>query len=528
MLKKTVLINGGIGLAIVGLAGGTYLVVSGAQQTPAAAVSRTLAVSKADLSAVATASGNVSPASTTVINAQNCTGPIATVAAAVGQQVAAGQVLATIDPTNTQNALTVAQAQLDAANAQASQQQTTAGNQVAAANQGLVNAQQSAALDAGQQAAAAAAAQNQVAADNAALATAQGNATAQPANQQYQSALSAAQSQQAKDTQALTQAQNQQASSALKDRQQVATAQTQVNSAANSAAPTSNSTSAQIAVDTAKKNLAACSLAAPVAGTITAVNAVVGGNAGSGSTGSSSSASAGSSSAAGSAGASSAGSSASSGLITISDTAHLEVVASFAESDISAMKVGDDAVFTFPALKPDASDSAAPVTGKITAIAQTATTTNNVVSYPVTVSIGNPPAALRLGQSATISVTTATASQALVVPTLAITTTGSRQLVTVVKNGTTTAVRVTTGISANGRTQVLTGLSDGDQIELPAISSALDTGTTTTRTGTGGFGGAGGSGFSGGTGGRGAGGTGAGGTGGTGAGGTGSGSTSGK
>ena len=75
------------------------------------------------------------------------------------------------------------------------------------------------------------------------------------------------------------------------------------------------------------------------------------------------------------------------------------------------MKVGDDAVFTFPALKPDTSGTAgtAPVTGKITAIAQTATTTNNVVSYPVTVSITNPPAGLRLGQSANISVTTATA-----------------------------------------------------------------------------------------------------------------------
>ena len=59
---------------------------------------------------------------------------------------------------------------------------------------------------------------------------------------------------------------------------------------------------------------------------------------------------------------------------------------------------------------------------------------------------------------------------------------------------------VTTGISANGRTQVLTGLSDGDQIELPAISSTLDTTATTTRTGAGGFGGFGGAGGSGGAG----------------------------
>ena len=169
------------------------------------------------------------------------------------------------------------------------------------------------------------------------------------------------------------------------------------------------------------------------------------------------------------------------------------------------MKTGDSATFTFPALKTD--PSAAPVTGTITAIAQNATTTNNVVSYPVTISIKNPPAALRLGQSANISVTTATAKNALTVPSLAITTTGTKQTVNVMKNGTTTAVTITTGITDNGRTQVLTGLSAGDQIELPAISSTLDTTGTTGRTGTGGlggtggFGGTGGAGVTGGTGG---------------------------
>lgn len=154
------------------------------------------------------------------------------------------------------------------------------------------------------------------------------------------------------------------------------------------------------------------------------------------------------------------------------------------------MKTGDTATFTFPALKPD--PSAAPVTGTITAIAQNPTTTNNVVSYPVTLSISNPPADLRLGQSANISVTTATAKNALAVPSLAITSTGTKQTVNVLKGGTATPVTITTGITDNGRTQVLTGLSAGDQIELPAISSTLDTTGTPGRTGTGGFGGAGG------------------------------------
>lgn len=162
------------------------------------------------------------------------------------------------------------------------------------------------------------------------------------------------------------------------------------------------------------------------------------------------------------------------------------------------MKVGDAAVFTFPAIKTDS--SAAPVTGTIVAIAQTATTANNVVSYPVTISIMNPPSTLRLGQSANISVTTATAKSAMVVPTLAITTTGAKETVNVLRNGNVTPTPITTGIAANGRTQVLTGLSAGDQIELPAISSSLDTAGTTTRTGAGRFGGGTG-GFGGGTGG---------------------------
>lgn len=502
MLTKPQLLNTAIGVAVIGIAAGAFFVMNGVPQPVSDTTARTVAVSTADLTAVSTATGNVSPASTTVINAQNCTGPIATVSAVTGQQVTAGQVLVTIDPTNAQNALAVAQAQLDSAAAQANQQQAAANNQVATANQNLANAQQTANLDASQQASAVAAAQTAVNNDNATVASAQADASAKPSSQQAQTALSSAQAQLAKDNQALTLAVNQQASSALKDKEQLASAATALNSAQSGGGATSNTTSAQIAVDTATKNLASCSLAAPVTGTVTAVNAVVGGTAGSSAASSgSSSGSAGASGTSGTSGSASkdTASTSSSGLITISDTAHLQVIANFAESDIAAMKAGDSATFTFPALKSD--PSAAPVTGTITAIAQNATTTNNVVSYPVTISISNPPAALRLGQSANISVTTATAKNALAVPSLAISTTGTKQIINVLKDGATRPVTITTGITDNGRTEVLTGLSAGDQIELPAISSTLDTtGTTGTpgRTGSGGFGGTGGLGGAGG------------------------------
>jgi HlyD family secretion protein len=504
MTSKTLVINLGLGAVILALGAGTYLSATAASSPTPAAAGRTVAVSKATIASVATATGNVAPATTTVVNAQNCTGPIVSVSAALGQQVAAGQQLLSIDPTNAQNALNVAQAQLDSVAAQANQQQVSATGQVSTASQSLANAQQSASLDASQQAAAVAAAQKAVDADNAAVSASQAQPVPDPKPANWADPVVSAQNQLAKDQSALSQAQNQAASTQLKDKQQVSSAATTLGNAQNAkaAAGGTNITSAQLAVDTAKTNLAACNLNSPVAGTITAVSATVGaltgssgaasaGSASAGSTGAGSTGAGGSATASGSGSGSAAAATSTSsggGLVTISDTAHLQVVAGFSESDVTSMKPNQTAQFTFPALTQDA--SAAPVTGKVVSIAQTSSTTNGVVTYPVTVSIDNPPDALRRGQSANISVTTATADDALVVPSLAMTTSGTRQTVTVVKDGTTTAKQITTGISANGRTQVLSGLAEGDQIQLPAISGTLDTGTAST-TGNGLGGGAG-------------------------------------
>ncbi|GGH95395.1 efflux RND transporter periplasmic adaptor subunit [Arthrobacter liuii] len=494
MTSKTLVINLGLGAVILALGAGTYLTATAAGSSSTATAARTVTVSKAAISSVATASGNVAPQTTTVVNAQNCSGVILSVAATLGQQVTAGQPLVSIDPTNAQNALNAAQAQLDSVTAQGNQQQVSAAGQVATANQGLVNAQQSATLDASQQSAAVATAQKAVDADNGAVTAAQAVPVPNPKPANWQDPVAAAQNQLAKDQAALSQAQNQAASTQLKDKQQVASATTALGNAQNSAASAggTNVTSAELAVETAKANLAACNLTSPVTGTVTGVSATVGALTGqsgsSGSSGSSGAAASGGSAGAG-ASAATAGASAAaasgSGLVTISDTGHLQVVAGFSESDITSMKPDQTAQFTFPALPQD--PAAPPVTGKVVSIAQTSSTTNGVVTYPVTVSIANPPAGLRLGQSANISVTTATAEDALVIPGLAITTTGNRQTVNVLKNGTPTPATVTTGISANGRTQILTGLAEGDQVELPAISSTLDTGSSSTTTG-GGFG----------------------------------------
>lgn len=486
MNRRTLVINSALGAAALLLSGGIWATVA-ATARPASSVSaRTVSVTRASLQQTATASGNVSSAATTTVGTGNCTGAVTAVKVAVGQAVKAGAELVDIDPTNAQNAVDSAQAQLDAATAQTGQQAATSANSVAQARQQLTSAQQTQSLDSQQQAAAVAAAQKQVDADQATVTQDQATASASPSSTPAANALTAAQAQLAKDQQSLTQAQNQQASSALKDQQQVASAGVSLSSAQNAqanAAP-ANVTSAQIALKTAQGNLADCVVKAPADGTVTAISAVVGANASAGGSAGAVGASANASGAGsgGSAGASSSTTAASGsggGLVTLTDAGHLQVTAAFSESDVAAMKAGQAATLTFPALKPDAGAPA--VTGTVTSIAATSTTTNGVVTYAVTVSIANPPAAVRLGESATVAVTTASADNALVVPTLAITTTGTRQSVTVQRNGADTPVAVTTGVTSNGRTQVLTGVNEGDAIVLPSVSGTTDTSSQSPR-----------------------------------------------
>ena len=103
----------------------------------------------------------------------------------------------------------------------------------------------------------------------------------------------------------------------------------------------------------------------------------------------------------------------------------LQVSVSVPESDIGSLKVGQKATVTFPAVD-DAEAS-----GTITSIDPVATTSNSVVTYGVVVRLSGVPSTVRLGQSASVTVTTDSATGVLVVPSTAVTTTGDRSTVTV-------------------------------------------------------------------------------------------------
>ena len=242
--------------------------------------------------------------------------------------------------------------------------------------------------------------------------------------------------------------------------QSVASAQASVSSAVDSATVAQDEaqvTQARITVATAAKAVRSTVLRAPINGTVTAVNASVGDT-----VGSSSSSSTGSTTPATSDTSSSASSSG--GLVTIANLAKLEVVAGFAEADATKIKVGQTATVTLSAL-PETS-----VAGKVTAISPTSTVTSNVVTYDVTVRLVNPPASVHNGMTADISVTVETRTNVLRVASAAITTTGARSTVSVLRNGKQTATTVTTGLVGSSTTEILSGVNEGDVVVEPTVS----------------------------------------------------------
>ncbi|MEV4550678.1 efflux RND transporter periplasmic adaptor subunit [Nonomuraea wenchangensis] len=219
----------------------------------------------------------------------------------------------------------------------------------------------------------------------------------------------------------------------------------------------------------AQRTVAATVLKAPFGGTVTAVNGSVGANSG------------------GSGGQSNGGqsttastSTSGSGFVELADTAKLQLVGTFTESDVGKLKKGQSATVTFDAL-PGVS-----ATGKVSQIEPVATTSNNVVQYPVTVTFTEVPDAVRLGQTATVEVVTGRAENVVAVPSTAISTSGGQTTVTVLQQGRQTRTPVEVGVRGTTLTEIRSGVSEGDQIVPPAVS------TGTTQGGNGRFGGGGG------------------------------------
>jgi HlyD family secretion protein len=96
------------------------------------------------------------------------------------------------------------------------------------------------------------------------------------------------------------------------------------------------------------------------------------------------------------------------------DLSHMQILASVDESDIGAVKDGQDVRFTVQ------SYANRQFTGRVSQVRLQSTTTDNVVNYTVVVSVDNASGALRPGMTATLQFTTGSATNVLTVPSAAL------------------------------------------------------------------------------------------------------------
>jgi RND family efflux transporter MFP subunit len=176
-----------------------------------------------------------------------------------------------------------------------------------------------------------------------------------------------------------------------------------------------------------------------------------------------------------------AGAAAPSGAAITVGAARYQVTADVVESDIAALKLQQPASVTVAAI-------GATLDGIVTAIAPTAESSSgssSVVSYAVTVALKSPPATLRAGMTAEVTITTASATGVIAVPAAAVRgVQGDYSVLVMTAAGTPEARPVTVGLMTSSLVEIQSGLNAGDVVVTGTSSSQR---TTNNPNGGGGF-----------------------------------------
>jgi multidrug efflux pump subunit AcrA (membrane-fusion protein) len=177
----------------------------------------------------------------------------------------------------------------------------------------------------------------------------------------------------------------------------------------------------------------------------------------------------------------------SSGFIEIVNTQSLTMTVAFSESDISKIRVGQPATVTLDAL------TGVELGAHVSAMSDLGSTSGGVVSYDATLTLDQGNSQVKPGMSASASVITGQAS-GLNLPNSAVSgSTGTVSHVNVIKGGRTVSTPVVIGLVGTDRTQIVSGLTAGEQVAvtetLPALGTSSATGSSSTLGGTSRFGG---------------------------------------
>jgi RND family efflux transporter MFP subunit len=206
---------------------------------------------------------------------------------------------------------------------------------------------------------------------------------------------------------------------------------------------------AEAKLEQSRLNLAKATLTAPFAGVVTAVNVIVGQTVG-----------------------------ASSNPIQLADVNNLQIETQVSELDRVKLKVGQTVNIKLEAL------TGVTLQGEIVRINPTGTSASGVVNYGVVVKVTRSDPNAAAGMTATLSIVTESKQGVLLVPNRAIQTVNGQKTVTVVRDGTTVLIPVTTGVTDGSKTEISSpDLKEGD--EVVSVTASTTTTTSSTQTGPG-------------------------------------------
>lgn len=146
--------------------------------------------------------------------------------------------------------------------------------------------------------------------------------------------------------------------------------------------------------------------------------------------------------------------------ITLAQLDRMKMQVSLSESDVTDVKVGQPATVSVNAV-PDEK-----LAGRVTHIGLLSSTSNGVVSYPVTIVVKQTAAGIRPGMTATAEVVIAQVQGVVTVPSRAV----SGTSVTVKQGAKDVQRQVTTGLVGDSTTEIVSGLRAGEQVVLPSAS----------------------------------------------------------
>lgn len=221
----------------------------------------------------------------------------------------------------------------------------------------------------------------------------------------------------------------------------------------------------QSAVSTAQANLADATLVAPVGGVVASIPFSVGDTA------------------------------TTSEAVIISAAGDADITVDVPISDMSLVKSGLAAQVT-----PDGAQTA--LTGSVETVSLLpVSSTASTPSYPAVVTVANPPIALATGSQAVVALTVASATNALRVPTSALSGLAGNTATAIVLSGSdsTSSVSVQVGAVGDGWAQIVSGLQIGQQVVLADNQATLPSNSSTSTGRFGSGGGFGGGSFTGGT-----------------------------